>query len=408
MDKQVLLNSKHFCMIPFIHSCVWTDGRVIPCCINQEYVLGNAKTQQLSEIYNNDNQKLKTLRQEMINGPALPESCNRCGTPEETFGANTYRTYANQKYGKFFDELQFDENNNLTKPNIRFWDVRFSNICNLKCRTCDPINSSKIAEEERRSRSHINVPVLKEAFDDVSDFFNFFVQHIDGIEEIYFCGGEPLMLAEHYKMLDLLIEHKKFNTLLRYNSNCTVLNFKGKNVTTDYWPLFKRVDFCASLDAGWEQFEYIRHGGIWREVVDNLKNIKKNSPHVRIEFSPTVSILNVNSIERLHKFLLEEHLISIDSVYYNILTWPPEFSLTVLPPINKQQVKDDYIKYANYLQGLNANNHTIEKLQEVVAYMYTADNQSLLPIAKSNLVAKDKIRKQNYSLALPELKGILE
>lgn len=406
MNTNDLLRSKHFCIQPFIHACVWTDGRALPCCINQSYVLGNTKTVPITEIYSNNNEKLVLLRKEMLNGPALPESCNRCSTPESEYADNSYRYYSNKNYGHLIDNLQINPDGTITDAKILTWDVRFSNLCNLKCRTCDSINSSKIAEEERKYIGK-TIPVLKEAFDDTTEFFEFFESNIDVIEEIYFCGGESLLLEDHYKMLDILVAHEKFNTVLRYNTNCTKIFFKDKNVVDNYWVKFKHVRLGLSLDAGWEQLSYIRHGSEWSVVLENLKYIVSKCPHAFMQLSPTISILNAFHVSRLHKFLVEEKLMKLNDIYFNILTYPNFYSITSLPAELKEQVRQHWEQYKSDVIELGANDHVKSEIEKVIKYMYTQDQSNTLDNFRKDTELKDQLRKESAKDVFPELKSIL-
>jgi MoaA/NifB/PqqE/SkfB family radical SAM enzyme len=407
IDKEQLLDSKHFCVLPFIHSCVWTDGRAIPCCINQNYILGDTKTQKMSDIYSNSNSKLKEIQQQMINGPELPESCSRCALPEQTYGAHSYRWFSNRNYGDAFKKLEFDENDNLVGNKIATWDVRFSNLCNLKCRTCDHINSSSIAEETVSSLKR-KVPVLQKAFDEKNDFFEFFKNNLDSIEEIYFCGGEPLLLAEHYEILDILVEHKKFDLVLRYNTNCTRLTFKDKNVVTDYWNLFKKVRLSLSLDAGWEQASIIRNGSTWDNILSNLRTIKQNCPDIYLQLCPTISILNAFHLPKMHLFLADEGIIHIDNIYYNILTDPVMYNLTSLPKDKKELVEQHWLEYAKKCESYTLTDVTINEIHKVIKYMYSSNTQTEIDNLKTETKLLDGIRKENTIELFPELKGILE
>lgn len=407
MNKNYLLESKHFCILPFIHSCIWTDGRIIPCCINQDYVLGNAKTDSLNDVYSNKNTKLVELRKEMLNGPKLPSSCYRCSTPEENYADNSYRYYVNRDYGYLFDSLDINMDGIIKDNKVATWDVRFSNLCNLKCRTCDNINSSKIAEEEKK---HIdkNIILLKESFDDKEEFFKFFKSNIDNIQEIYFCGGEPLLLEEHYIILDLLIEYKKFHVKLRYNTNCTKLKFKDKDVVEHYWKKFEKVHLGLSLDAGWEQLYYIRYGSNWDTVLTNLKHIKDNCPEVKMQLSPTISILNAFHVKRLHLFLVDEHLLDINSIYYNILTYPNYYSLTALPPVFKEQVKDHWESFKIESKSKGSNYYFESEIDKVIKYMYTEDQTNVLERFKEETKFRDSIRNESFIKTFPELAKLYE
>lgn len=405
IDKKKLLESKHFCILPFIHACIWTDGRAIPCCINQHHVLGNVKRTKIEDIYSNDNKKLVQIRQEMIEGPHLPMTCRRCQNMETNYADNSYRYYSNRNYGHLLDGLDIHEDGTVTENKVSTWDVRFSNLCNLKCRTCDDINSSKIAEESRK-HSNKDVIVLKEAFDDKAMFLDFFKKNIDNITEIYFCGGEPLLLEEHYEMLDLLVECGKFDTILRYNTNCTKLTFRDKNVL-DYWSKFKNLRLGLSIDAGWEQLYYIRHGAQWDTVVDNIKQIVTACPHAFVQLSPTIGILNAFHIERMHFYLVEQGLIQLNNVFFNILTHPTYYSMSALPRDLKDQARIYWESYKQRAIAMGANDFLIEEISKVIRYMDIGDLSNYLDDFKIETQNKDKIRRENFVEVFPELKSLL-
>ena len=406
-SKEELLKSKHFCILPFVHACVWTNGRAIPCCINQRYELGNTRIESLHDIYSPKNEKLKALQKQMLTGPNLPPSCDRCSIPEESYDANSYRYFSNRQYGHLLDKLEFDSNDNLVENKIALWDVRFSNLCNLKCRTCDSTNSSKIAEEERK-QTKIDISVLQKAFTDKSDFFEFFLKNLDNIEEIYFCGGESLLLDEHYEMLDILIANKKFDTILRYNTNCTKLTFKDKNVVDDYWPLFKNLRLSISLDAGWEQLELIRHGSVWDTVYSNLKHIRTTLPDAYIQLCPTIGILNAFNFSKVHLFLAREKIIYVNDVYYNILNFPEMYSITALPITVKDQIRDHWKEYETALIELGCYPNLLIETQKVIKYMYSEDNQMHLQQFVDDSNNKDQYRKENTISIFPELREIIK
>lgn len=407
MNKDELLKSKHFCIQPFVHSCIWTDSRVIPCCINQHYVLGNAKTESIKDIYSNSNAKLVEFRKEILNGPELPPSCHRCGDMEEKYADNSYRYYSNKHYGHLIHQIDINDDGTVKENKVFTWDVRYSNLCNLKCRTCDSINSSKIAEEERKTKNK-NIIVLKEAFEEPKEFFDFFESNIEYIEEIYFCGGEPLLLEEHYKILDILLAHGKTNTRLRYSTNATKIQFKNKNVVDDYWSKFSKINLGLSLDAGWEQLNLIRHGANWDTVYKNLKYIVSKCPHVFMQFSPTVSILNAFHIKRLHIFLVEENIMKVSDVYYNILTYPDYYSIISLTPELKEQVRAHWKEYKEDLQKLNCNSYMEEEVDKVIKYLDIEDSSHRLESFVNETKNMDGIRGENTLELLPEYKDLFK
>jgi hypothetical protein len=94
---------------------------------------------------------------------------------------------------------------------------------------------------------------------DKDDMWNQMQEHIPYLEQIYFAGGEPLIMEEHYNVLKELVRLKRFDVRLQYNTNFSRLNLKDENVL-DYWKLFNNVSIGASLDAMGPRAEYIRKG----------------------------------------------------------------------------------------------------------------------------------------------------
>ena len=77
----------------------------------------------------------------------------------------------------------------------------------------------------------------------------FLEDQIKHVERIYFAGGEPMMMDDHWYILELLKKHKRFDVRIMYNTNMARLDWKGKNVI-DYWKLWEpgKIEIWPSLD----------------------------------------------------------------------------------------------------------------------------------------------------------------
>lgn len=397
------LKTPGFCVAPFVHSCIWTDGRVIPCCINQDVVFGDAKSEDLNAIYSNNNKKLISFRKELLSGKA-PKSCERCTKPEQDHGAESYRLWLNKKFGHVINDIKINANGTIDEQKFAYYDVRFSNLCTLKCRMCDHINSSAIASEENNflKAGH---KVLREPFEDFEEFSRFFVKNIDSVENMYFCGGEPLILEYHYKLLQLLIDHGKTDVFLKYNSNCTSIRFRDKKIT-DYWKKFPNICLGMSLDDTGQRAEFIRDGSNWQTILENLREIRKECPHVSLEWTPTIQIMNVMTIPKLHLELLKEGL--VDLWYYIILTDPSFYSIQALTPELKQEVLATWDNYRKNLMKLDKTPMQLKLAEDVMSFMMKIDKTSLLPAFRKETLSKDKMRKQSFSEIFPHLKKLME
>ena len=66
-EKELLLDSETFCILPWMHLHAYPDGRAYPCCFGFDpYPVGNLNKDSMETVFNND--KMKTLRKNMLAG----------------------------------------------------------------------------------------------------------------------------------------------------------------------------------------------------------------------------------------------------------------------------------------------------------------------------------------------------
>jgi len=151
IDKKYLLEeSKVFCMFPWLHLNVTPRGDIYPCCSNDyQNPFGNTKEISLEQAFNSP--KMKELRLDMLND-RKNSICNFCYKHEEA-GPHSFRNYSKDNFAKYFDEIvpTTQEDGTVSEFKMRYFDIRFSNICNFKCRTCGAEFSSQWAAEHREN-----------------------------------------------------------------------------------------------------------------------------------------------------------------------------------------------------------------------------------------------------------------
>ncbi len=268
----------------------------------------------------------KELREQFANN--IPDKrCSHCYNIEAS-GKESMRQIFNQKYAT---QLKRVEENN---PEPIYLDIRFSNICNFKCKTCWHGNSSAWFEEGSR-RNASNERIIKAFINN----FDELLTYLDDVNEIYFAGGEPLIMEEHYQILEELEKRELFDVELRYNTNFSNLNFKDKNIL-NIWKKFKKVHVSASIDAAFYLGAEIREGFNWEQFINNRKEMLGVCPEVYFEITPTISTLNIYNLPELHQELVNQNLIDINHIYLNFLERPIEFNLKSLSAENKQKVEN--------------------------------------------------------------------
>jgi len=104
----------------------------------------------IDEAFNSE--EYKKLRSDMLNG-VENDICKVCYNMENR-NSESYRQKANNEYkstyGLDIEDLIVDiKEDGELKPNFIKLDIRPSNICNFKCRTCSSQYSTRWIEEER-------------------------------------------------------------------------------------------------------------------------------------------------------------------------------------------------------------------------------------------------------------------
>jgi MoaA/NifB/PqqE/SkfB family radical SAM enzyme len=344
---------------PWICNAAWNsitfypNGKIAPCC---QYHVDHFKP--LADF--NGTETFKDIQEQMMEGE-IPPGCVRCKQREEK-KQNSYRLF----YG----------NNPRYRDNLRHIDLRNSNFCNLACRFCGPEASSTWAKR-------LDIGFIT----DVSVF-----EYIDRmltkhIEDVYITGGEPFLNPDHWTMLDKIIERGLAKNIhLRYNTNLTTLNYKGKNVL-DLWPEFKAVTVSVSIEAIGRPLEMIRSGAKWNVIERNLELLKTVSSNVELEIFCTVSSLNVWFLPELVEYFKKQCL----TIKFLELTEPDLMSIVNLPVEFRTQAVD-------ILKSLDTNSSEIKNM---IGYINLNDPFHILERLVMHILMLDNLNKENLFDLMP-------
>ena len=387
------------CLMPWIHTHIWPNGDAFPCCMSDtKEVFGNVYKESLIQLINNE--QYKTLRKQMLNGEK-PSACSRCYELESSADSWTLRKNSLQSFKKhlpYIDET--NEDGSIDNFKMRYLDIRFSNLCNMRCRTCGPSLSSSWYDDQIK----LHPETVIQKFIDLKsnpDFMDQLRPHLDTIEEVYFAGGEALITPQHYQILDYWLATNRTDIKLRYTTNFSNFKFKTRSIL-EYWKKFDDVRVAASLDSYGKIAEYVRKGTIWSEIVANREQMIKECPNIYFEITPTVSVFSIHSLFTFHKLWVEQGLLNIDNIRVNILTHPRYFSITILPTAEKEKVRELYSRYQYWLTANNAKNSTIQSIQGIISYMDSADHSALLPEFKKQISIMDEVRNEKFEIIYPE------
>jgi radical SAM protein with 4Fe4S-binding SPASM domain len=384
------------CVLPWIHVYVNPQGDVGPCCnFNEKYPIGSLSSNNLNDIVNG--LPMRTLRLEMLAGQQ-PESCSSCWKREQQ-GLTSARTLANQLWGNYLSLTDSTEpDGTFADFKLKYLDIRLSNICNLKCRMCSGKFSSRIAQEEAELYDNNDFIELKLNGNEIKKTLQFVEDNIDNLDAVYFAGGEPLIMSEHYQILDLLVKHNKTDIQINYNTNLTVLKYKKINVI-DYWKKFNHINVGASIDLIGNQATYVRGGTNYNVLESNYDLIKD---HVTFTITSIVHLLNIFNLPKLQRRWIESKKLSPAAITFNILIYPAHLSLQVLPDHYKNLAEQHINSHINWLMQINKTEKLVASWQEVLQYMNAADDSHLLKDFFRLNDDKDQHRNEKFEEVFPE------
>jgi organic radical activating enzyme len=399
-EQFLLKDSKTFCIYPWIHLHAYPTGEAYPCCHAEMGVgqVGNCRSNTLEEIWTD--QPMQKLRADMLS-ETPNAACGRC-YEQEASGFFSGRRSANKHHGHHVKKIE-------TAPfEMTYWDIRFSNLCNLKCRSCGHIFSSQWYQDQARLAGgdwKLHNSVLNYAGRTETDMWTQLEPHLDYVEQIYFAGGEPLLMEEHYRILEELVQRGRTDVRLIYNTNFTHTDLKGRSVF-EYWKQFDSVAVGASLDDCGARAEYIRKGTNWSTVELNRAEMIQVCPNVDFYISPTLSIMNAWSLPDFHRDWVEKGLIRAQDLNVNILQDPPHYRIDIATVDYKQKLAEKWLKHIEWLQPQDRLGRATQGFESAIAFMMATDNTQLLDTFWRKTHELDSIRNETCLTVIPELKAL--
>jgi radical SAM protein with 4Fe4S-binding SPASM domain len=405
-----LTESKSFCMLPWMHMHAFPDGRAYPCCLSDYWhPVGDLRKSTMEQVWNQEPYRL--MRQNMLEDKPCKE-CNKC-YEQEQHGAFSMRYDSNRNYGHHIKEVDNTQPDG-THPDfkIRYWDVRFSNLCNFSCRSCGPIFSSnwyndhvKLYDRKPDVLGRDMARVEYTAGDEDS-MIEQMMPHIPYLEQVYFAGGEPLIMKEHYFLLEKLIEAGKTDVRIQYNTNFSELRFKDKHVF-EYWKHFKNVSVGASLDAMGPRAELIRKGTDWSQTLDNRRRMMEQVPHVDFYVSATISAMNVLHVLDFHKAWTEQGLIHAKDFNVNICQSPDWYRVDIFPDWFKQQtITPAYEQHIAWLEPQDTLKRATNGFKSILNLMNDQSQIYHWSKFKKEVADLDRIRNEDFWTTFTELQPL--
>ena len=414
-----------WCPLPWTHIFSSLGGRYAPCydAHQASLVMGTNYTMDdttIKEWYTSD--FLNLLRSQMLKENYddgfidtdgnkfnfFDKVCSGCRKHEKLYGRSDRQKYVEQVLAGTFDNkvpellravLKFQKDGKIDLDE-RILDIKmkmFGNACNLDCYMCTPRsantrivslnkvlkNTGKIFDPDLDPKDAFRIDTMKYDeeihLDDVASVAKY-------TRSIKLIGGEPLVMKNHYKLLDKLVQtgYSKGINLI-YKTNLSVFDMEGYNFR-DYFDHFKEFIMKVSIDSYGKYNDYIRKKSDWPDLINNIR-VMKSRKNSRVNVHSVISFLSVLQNYRLIDYLKEKE---IPHTFY-IIEYPKILQVKNLPKEIKEELIPKYKDYPNIVRAL-------EKEQDVDQFIKTIEYCQAL----------DKLHNHSLFDLHPELKPYYE
>ena len=291
---------------------------------------------------------------------------------------------SNEYYKKIIKSLKVE---NLEKP--LYAEIHVSNLCNLKCLTCNERDSSMF-HAENKILGISNAPTI--------DYTKFVVNTSNTVEEIIhpkllfldIRGGETLMVPEVKKVLNNISDDIAKNITLKIQTNGTIL---PDPTWTNIFKKFKNTKINVSIDAYSNDNTYVRYPSNWQKILKTIEYFEKQN--IKFIINTVVSNINILVLDKLLAWVTEKQYTN----YLYTLIGPSFYQPTNLP---KKLLKLAGDRLSN-LKNINTST------QQLINLCYNTSNFNEKKWQKfcKEIHMRDKHRNNNIVNILPELERFL-
>ena len=449
---ELVSGSKTFCILPWIHFATRPNGDMRLCCsanasgAGENHTVGLVKNEKgqpanfgrETPMSAWNNEYMKDVRLTMLEGK-IPASCSKC-IAEESRGVASKRIWETGSWmedGIDVEELikQTEEDGTIPEKLV-YLDLRLGHTCNLKCVMCSPHDSSQWVSDHKKIYPLFQAKELKEQMSwdrkefnnkwhENPDFWKEMYAQIPNLKQVYFAGGEPLMIREHRWFLEEIIRQGYADKILiRYNTNGLLVD----DEIIELWKKFKKVKVGFSIDAVGDRNWYIRYPSDWATIERNLHKLDNTPDNIQVSIATAIQILNIKHLADFAKWKITQNFKKVNLentvggiqagggiINMHLLYIPTFLSIRLLPAEDKAQVRSSFAELANWLHTnyrqdedfWKNNPYGWKRWQAVLDFMDAEDHTAQLPAFKEYIESLDIVRKTKFSDVFPELKHLM-
>lgn len=301
------IESKTFCVLPWIHVNASVGGMYRPCCNSEDYFPVKDDTVSIVEAFKGE--QMQAIRESMVRGEKH-KYCDVCYVREDKGGLSFRHTYTADKFKQFV--------NGENEPVVKYLDMRFDSTCNLSCRMCDPSSSNQLIETiDWYKNNNQPLPNHWTKFNNYKNKNteelsakrkNYVIELLPTIEVFKITGGEPFISKDFIEVMDAAIEQGySKNIVLMITTNGT----KFVDAILSRLKHFKGLDMNVSVDGHGDAYSYVRYPFKWDKWCERFEefiafadeNKFYENPNFRMRTSTVITSYNWLSSPLLYTYL---------------------------------------------------------------------------------------------------------
>ena len=325
--------------------------------------------QKLEDKNFNNHEALQKIRKELRAG-IKTELCQDCWYAQDN-GAKTYKEVLGVDYAHPFSDQDVVE-----YPKIL--EVKFSNLCNLRCVFCNSRSSSLWEDEQPLSESDFGSIRGEEANKAILEWAD---KNYKNIKMFQLFGGEPVITKEFNDIFDLILSKPEsdgqkeisFSTNLYYNER---FQQRFENNIKECLSRGHKLYMRMSIDGVYEQGSYLREGLNWNVFERNLDSFMEQFHDLpnfgRLKCNIALNATNIMYLDTIMQYLDDKGLTNVEP-HYNYVSNPKYFyvqtygtRLQKAMDIIKEQDYRGYGKYKTHVLELLGSMSHLEPVHDVI------------------------------------------
>ena len=368
-DHEILAHinsfSPSFCLAKWYNATIWLGSGMTTSChhplphkIDEQVIHFNPKA-----LHNTPQKKSE---REMMQHGEKPSGCDYCwkieGMDKNAISDRVYKTviYSDEDLDHAYRTPASED------FDLQTLEIAFDRTCQFACSYCNPAFSStwvkdikqhgaytNLVSDGRNHFTHAHNSSQLYRYGETNPYVEAFHKWWESdlhrtLKELRITGGEPLMSAETWRLIEWFKTNKgKSTTRLAINSNLgTDVDVDRLLATIDG----VKVDLYTSNEAVGVQAEYIRDGLVWQDWCNNVERLLQSYKFRGIHVMCTVNLLCLDSLSQFLEVVMNWKLeYGKDAINFslNILRFPSFQSLTVLPKDIRQNYAGDLYGFSN-------------------------------------------------------------